>query len=102
MPGLSNLARFESLEAGIMNPVRLMTMAALCREVVLPAGVVAWLAVFGSTHIEHTRARPIINHLAPALAANAEFAGKPKAIAPIAGRRWQPHPRKRSQSTSRM
>ncbi|HLZ02594.1 MAG TPA: hypothetical protein VKR55_10650 [Bradyrhizobium sp.] len=69
-----------------MNPVRLMTMAALCREVVLPAGVVAWLAVFGSAHIEHTRARPIINHLAPALAANAEFAGKPKAIAT---NRWQ-------------
>jgi len=64
-----------------MSPVRLATVAALCREVLLPAGVVVWLAVFGSAEIAHTRATPVVSRLASSLAANAEFASKPKAIA---------------------
>lgn len=64
-----------------MNPVRLATIAALCREVVLPAGVLALLVASGSAGMETTRAAPIIKHLAPSPAANTELAGKPKAIA---------------------
>jgi hypothetical protein len=63
-----------------MNP-RLATMAALCREVALPALVLAWLATDGSAGIRNTGAAPIVNRLAPSLAANADFADKPRPVA---------------------
>jgi hypothetical protein len=58
-----------------MNP-RLAAMAALCREVAIPASVLAWIAVFGSAGIDNTGAAPIVERPAPSLAAVARFAGK--------------------------
>jgi hypothetical protein len=63
-----------------MNP-RLATLAELCRETVLPAAVLACLA-FGSADAEYTkaatkvatRAAPVVNRIAPALAADAQSA----------------------------
>jgi hypothetical protein len=67
------------LETVIMNP-RLAAMAVLCREVALPASVLAF-AAFGSAGIDNTGAAPIIVRVAPLLAANATFADKPLPIA---------------------
>jgi hypothetical protein len=64
----------------IMN-LRLVAMAALCRELAIPASVLAWLAAFGSAGIDNTRAATIVSRFAPSLAADASFAGK---IQPIA------------------
>ena len=47
-----------------MNP-RLAAMAALCREVAIPASVFMWLATFGSG------AAPMVERLVPSLAADA-------------------------------
>lgn len=64
-----------------MNP-RLATLAELCRETVLPASVLVCLA-FGSADADYTkaaaakvatRAAPVVNRLAPALAADARAA----------------------------
>jgi hypothetical protein len=56
-----------------MNP-RLATLAELCRETVLPASVLACLA-FGAADAEYTKAAskaaPVVNRIAPALAADA-------------------------------
>jgi hypothetical protein len=66
-----------------MNPVRLTTVAAVGREVVLPVGVALWLAAFGSAALDNkTGVTRFINHFAPSLTANAEFAAKRQAIAP--------------------
>jgi hypothetical protein len=67
------------LETVIMNP-RLAAMAALCREVAIPASVLAF-AAFGSAGIDNTGAAPIIDRVAPLLAADATFADKPPPIA---------------------
>jgi hypothetical protein len=83
MLGLSNPARMETVT---MTP-RLAAMAALCREVAIPASVLAWIAAFGSAGIYHTGAAPIVDRLAPALAADAgitsdvRVADQPKPIA---------------------
>jgi hypothetical protein len=61
-------------EMAIMNP-RLTAMAALCREVAIPASVLVWLAAFGSG------AAPIVDRLVPSLTADASFADKPQPIA---------------------
>jgi hypothetical protein len=74
---LCNPAPWETV---IMN-LRLVAMAALCRELAIPASVLAWLAVFGSAGIDNTRAATIVSRFAPSLAADASFAGK---IQPIA------------------
>ena len=63
-----------------MNP-RLATIATLCREVALPALVLAWLATDGSAGIRNSGAAPIVSRLAPSLAANASFVDKPRPIA---------------------
>jgi hypothetical protein len=68
------------METVIMTP-RLAAMAALCREVAIPASVFAWLAAFGSAGIYHTGAAPIVDRLAPALAADVQVADKPQPIA---------------------
>jgi D-alanyl-D-alanine carboxypeptidase len=78
---LCNPARQETV---IMNP-RLAAMAALCREVAIPASVVAF-ASLGSAGIGNTGGSPIVDRLAPLLAANATitdktFADKPPPIA---------------------
>jgi hypothetical protein len=67
------------LETLNMN-LRLVALAALCRELAIPASVLAWLAVFGSAGIDNTRAATIVNRLAPALAADANFADKVQPI----------------------
>jgi hypothetical protein len=56
-----------------MNP-RLAAMAALGREVAIPASVLVWIAAFGSAGIENTGAAPIVERPAPSLAAIAKFA----------------------------
>jgi D-alanyl-D-alanine carboxypeptidase len=67
------------LETVIMNP-RLAAMAALCREVAIPASVLAF-AAFGSAGIDNIGAAPIIDRLAPLLTADATFADRPPPIA---------------------
>jgi hypothetical protein len=67
------------LETVIMNP-RLAAMAALCREVAIPASVLAF-AAFGSAGIDNIGAAPIIDRLAPLLKADATFADRPPPIA---------------------
>ena len=64
----------------MMNP-RLATLAELCRETALPVSVLAWLAVFGSTGADYSKAAPmirkaapIVGRIAPALAANVSAA----------------------------
>ena len=52
-----------------MNP-RMTAIAALCREVAIPASVFVWMATVGSG------AAPIADRLLPALAADASFADK--------------------------
>jgi hypothetical protein len=56
-------------------PPRLTAMAALCREVAIPASVLLWLAAFGSG------VAPIVDRLTPSLTADAEFADKRQPIA---------------------
>jgi hypothetical protein len=68
------------LETVNMNP-RLAAMAALCREVAIPASVLAWIAAFGSVGIDNTGAAPIIDRLAPFLTVDAKFADKLRPIA---------------------
>ena len=62
-----------------MNP-RLATLAELCRETVLPASVLACLAL-GAADVEYTKAAskaaPVVNRIAPALAADARAARQP-------------------------
>jgi hypothetical protein len=76
------------LETVMMNP-RLTAMAAWCREVVMPASLLAF-AAFGSAGFDNSSAPaafdnagnpPIVNRLAPLLAADATFADKPAPIA---------------------
>jgi D-alanyl-D-alanine carboxypeptidase len=69
------------LETVIMNP-RLAAMAALCREVALPASVLAF-ASLGSASIGITGAAPVVERFAPLLAANATFTDK---LPPVASR----------------
>src|ERR1700733_3503012 len=58
-----------------MNP-RLAAMAALCREVAIPASVLAF-AAFSSAGIDNIGAAPIVDRLAPLLTADATFADRP-------------------------
>jgi hypothetical protein len=67
------------LETVIMNP-RLAAMTALCREMAIPASVLA-LSAFSSAGIDNIGAAPIIDRVAPLLAAEATFADKPPPIA---------------------
>jgi hypothetical protein len=62
------------LETVIMNP-RLEALTTLSRELAIPASVFVWLAMLGSG------AAPMVDRLAPSLAADANFADK---IPPIA------------------
>jgi hypothetical protein len=73
---LCNPAQLETVN---MNP-RLAATAALCREVAIPASVLAWIAAFGSAGIDNTGAAPIVDRL-PFLTADAKFADK---LPPIA------------------
>jgi hypothetical protein len=69
-----------NLEAGVMNPRRFATAAALCPTVVLVGWVVAWLANFGSAGTDNNAA-PIVDHRAPSLTADAALADAPQATA---------------------
>jgi hypothetical protein len=62
------------LETVIMNQ-RLAALTTLCRELAIPASVFIWLATLGSG------ATPMVDRLAPALAADASFADKLQPIA---------------------
>jgi hypothetical protein len=63
---------------GIMN-LRLATVAPWCREIVLPASVLALVAV-GAAKVENTGAAPMVKRLVPALSADIKSA-KPQRIA---------------------
>jgi hypothetical protein len=56
-----------------MNP-RLAALAALCRELALPASVLAWIAVFGLPGIDRTGAAPIVERHVPSPNADAKLA----------------------------
>ncbi|SDK21681.1 MULTISPECIES: hypothetical protein [Bradyrhizobium] len=58
-----------------MNP-RLAAMAVLGREVAIPALVFAWIGTSGFAAIDNTRAAPVVERLAPSLAADAKFTDK--------------------------
>ena len=49
-----------------MHP-RLAAMAALCREIAMPASVLVWLAALGSAGIDNTGAS-VVERVAPSLA----------------------------------
>jgi hypothetical protein len=68
------------LETVIMNP-RLAAAAALCREVAIPASVLAWIAAFGFAGIDSTGAAAIVDRLVPLLTADANIADKLQPIA---------------------
>jgi D-alanyl-D-alanine carboxypeptidase len=76
------------LETVIMNP-RLAAMAALCREVAIPASVLAF-AAFSSAGIDNIGAAPIVDRLAPLLTADATFADRPPPIESSAADRPPP------------
>src|ERR1700742_1568988 len=63
-----------------MNP-RLATLAELCRETVLPASVLGCLAL-GAVDVGYTKAAskaaPVVNRIAPALAADVRAAHQPQ------------------------
>jgi hypothetical protein len=62
-----------------MKPWRFATMAAvLCRMEVLPACAIGLLAAWGSVGIETRGTSPIMNRIAPALAADADAAMTPR------------------------
>jgi len=58
-----------------MNP-RLTTMATLGREVAVPALVLAWIGTSSFAAIDDTRTAPVVDRIAPALAADAKFSDK--------------------------
>jgi hypothetical protein len=68
------------LETAIVN-LRLASMAVLCREVAIPALVLAWIATYGPAGIDKTTAAPIAERLAPSLIAGAKLVDK---LPPIA------------------
>jgi len=57
-------------------------MAALCREVAIPASVLA-LAAFGSARIDNIGAAPIVDRLAPLLTADTTFIVRRPKTTPI-------------------
>jgi hypothetical protein len=61
---------------------RLATMAPWCREIVLPASVLALLVAIGSAGSGTNGAAPIVNRIAPSLAADAKFADRVAANQP--------------------
>jgi hypothetical protein len=61
---------------------RLATMAPWCREIVLPASVLALLVAIGSAGSGTNGAAPIVNRIAPSLAADAKFADRVTADQP--------------------
>jgi hypothetical protein len=65
------LRKTTQLETVMMN-LRWLAMAALCREVAIPASVLAWIAA--SAAIDNTAAAPIFDQLAPSLTADAKLA----------------------------
>ena len=60
---------------------RLAAIAALGRELAIPASVLASIAAFGSAGFDNSGAAPIVDRLVPLLAANATFSDKPPPIA---------------------
>lgn len=58
-----------------MNP-RLAAMAVWGREVAIPALVFAWIGTSSFAAIDNTRAAPVVERLAPSLAADAKFTDK--------------------------
>ena len=63
-----------------MNP-RLPAMAALCREIAIPASVLAWSAAGGSAGINNAGAAPLVDRPAFSITADATFADE---LPPIA------------------
>lgn len=63
-----------------MHP-RLAAMAAFCREVALPASVLAWLAAFGPAYIDTTSATSITKRVEPAVMTDTRPTVQPPVIA---------------------
>ena len=63
-----------------MHP-RLTATAAFCREVALPASVLAWVAAFGPAGVDITGATSFVEPVEPTLAADATLTVQPPAIA---------------------
>jgi len=55
-----------------MNP-KVATLATLGREVAIPVLVLAWIGTSGLAGVDHSRAAPTLDRLAPSLAADAKF-----------------------------
>jgi hypothetical protein len=68
------------LEIAILNQ-RLASMAALCREVAMPALVLAWIATYGPVGIDNSTAAPVTTRLVPSYTAGTKLADKLPAIA---------------------
>jgi hypothetical protein len=68
------------MEMAILNQ-RLASMSALCREVAIPALVLAWIATYGPVGIDNTTAAPIAARLVPSQIVAAKLADKLPAIA---------------------
>src|SRR5262252_6766937 len=65
-----------------MNP-RLAKLTPLCREIVLPASILAMLVAFGFAGSGTTGVAPAVNRVAPSLAADVKFADGPQRIAAV-------------------
>ncbi len=63
-----------------MHP-RLTATAAFCREVALPASVLAWVAAFGPAGVDITGATSFVEPVEPTLAADVTLTVQPPAIA---------------------
>jgi hypothetical protein len=63
---------------------RLATMAPWCREIVLPASVLVVLAGLGFANSGTTRVAPVVERIAPSLAADVKFAGRVESDKPQA------------------
>src|ERR1700761_7952858 len=63
-----------------MNP-RWAAIAPWCREIALPASVLAVLVALGSASSGTNNVSPFVNRVAPSLTANVKFADRPPHIA---------------------
>ncbi len=64
-----------------MTP-RLAATAAWCREIAIPALVLAWIAASGFVGIDRSGAAPVVDRLAQSLTADAKIDEKVQPIAP--------------------
>ena len=61
--------------------LRLAAIAPWCREIVLPASVLAVLVALGAASSGTTKVAPFVNRVAPSLTADVKFADRPHSVA---------------------